>query len=135
MFNFKSNFYVARIQVCRPYGRQKTAEELDDDILEGMYFCLKNMQKLQERPEALKHEVFDTIFEMGELLEMDEDTRYKIIENMTTERDLKNQLDYARKEGKAEAQLEIARKLKMSGVDNDTILNTTGLDKETIETL
>ena len=113
----------------------KTAEELDGDVLEGMYFCLKNMQKLQERPEALKHEVFDTIFEMGELLEMDEDTRYKIIENMTTERDLKNQLDYARKEGKAEAQLEIARKLKMSGVDNDTILNTTGLDKETIETL
>ena len=77
----------------------KTAEELDDDILEGMYFCLKNMSKLQERPDALKHGVFDTIFGIGELLEMDEVTRYKILENMTTERDLKNQFDYARKEG------------------------------------
>ena len=63
---------------------------MDGDILEGMYFCLKNMQKLQERPEALKHEVFDTIFEMGELKEKDEETRYKIIENKTKEREKKN---------------------------------------------
>ncbi len=79
----------------------KTAEELDGDVLEGMYFCLKNMPRLQERPNALKHGVFDTIFEIGELLEMDEVTRDKILENMTTERDLKNQFDYARKEGYA----------------------------------
>ena len=32
--------------------------------------------------------VFDTIFGIGELLEMDEVTRYKILENMTTERAL-----------------------------------------------
>lgn len=32
---------------------------------------------------------------------MDEETRDKILENMTTERDLKNQFDYARKEGHA----------------------------------
>ncbi len=79
----------------------KTAEELDGDVLEGMYFCLKNMSKLQERPDALKHGVFDTIFGIGELLGMDEMTREKILENMTTERDLKNQFDYARKEGYA----------------------------------
>lgn len=80
---------------------KKEAEDLDGNILEGMYFCLRNMSKLQTRPDVLKHEVFDTIFTTCELLEMDEDTRYEILENMTTERDLKNQFDYARKEGLA----------------------------------
>ena len=95
---------------------KKSAEELDGDVLEGMYFCLKNMPQLKERPLALKHGVFDTIFSISELLVMDEDTRDKIIENMTTERDLRNQFEYARKvaiaegmaEGKAEG-LELGR--------------------------
>jgi predicted transposase/invertase (TIGR01784 family) len=81
---------------------KKSAEELTGDVLEGMYFCLKNMSQLQERPIALTHGIFDKIFGISELLVMDEDTRDKIIENMTTERDLKNQLDYARKVAIAE---------------------------------
>lgn len=81
---------------------KKRAEELTGDVLEGMYFCLKNMSQLQERPIALTHGIFDKIFGISELLVMDEDTRDKIIENMTTERDLKNQLDYARKVAIAE---------------------------------
>lgn len=80
---------------------QKTADELDGDVLEGMYFCLKNMSNLRSRPEALKHNIFDKIFEVSEFLEMKEEIRDKILENMTTERDLKNQFDYARKEGLA----------------------------------
>ena len=38
---------------------KKSAEELDGDVLEGMYFCLKNMPQLKERPLALKHGVFE----------------------------------------------------------------------------
>ena len=99
----------------------KSAEELDGDILEGMYFCLKNMPKLQERPNALKHGVFDTIFEMGELLEMDEVTRDKILENMTTERDLKNQFEYVKKEGRAEGRAETVRKMLAAGIPAEKI--------------
>jgi len=36
------------------------------------------MPKPQKRPDALKHGVFNTIFRIGELLEMDEITRDKI---------------------------------------------------------
>ena len=61
-----------------------------------MYFCLKNMAALKERPEALEHNVFKKIFEMSELLNMDEETRSKVIDKMTTERDLRNQMAYAR---------------------------------------
>lgn len=52
---------------------------------------------------------------------MDKETREKILENMTTESDFRNQVDYARKEGRAEglaeAQIEIARKSKALGVE------------------
>ena len=75
---------------------RKSKEELDGNILEGMYFCLKNMAALKERPEALEHNVFKKIFEMSELLNMDEVTRSKVIDKMTTERDLRNQMAYAR---------------------------------------
>ena len=37
--------------------------------------------------------------------------------------------------GHAEAQAEIARKMKALGVDIDTIIQATGLDRETVETL
>lgn len=127
----------------------KTAEELDGNVLEGMYFCLKNMPLLQERPNALKHGVFDIIFEIGELLEMDEETRNKILENMTTERDLKNQLEYARKEGRAvglaeglaegraegraEGQSETIRKMIAGGIPLDAIANALGISVEECE--
>ena len=85
---------------------KKSIEELNGDILEGMYFCFKNMAVLTDRPDVLGHEFFRKIFQVSELLNMDEVTRLKVIEKMTTERDLRNQMEYARKvaisEGHAE---------------------------------
>lgn len=84
---------------------------------------------------------------------------HKILENMTTERDLKNQFDYARKEGYAigieegrvegraegrkegrieghmEARLENARNFKHLGVSIDIICQATGLSSEVVEEL
>ena len=116
---------------------------MDGDILEGLYFCLKNLPKLQERPNALKHGVFDIIFEMGELLEMDEVTRDKILENMTTERDLKNQFEYVKKEGRAEGRAEgdldraikVAKEMLADGISAEKISKYTELSIEQIEVL
>lgn len=80
----------------------KTIDELDGNILEGMYFCFKNMTVLDSRPEVLDHQVFAKIFEASELYNMDEITRDKVLHKMTTERDLRNQMAYARKEAIAE---------------------------------
>ena len=84
----------------------KTIDELDGDILEGMYFCFKNMRALKERPEVLDHNIFDRIFEVTELCNMDKSTFDKVLHKMTTERDLRNQMAYAKKvaieEGRAE---------------------------------
>ena len=122
---------------------RKSVDELDGDVLEGMYFCLKNMPSLQNRPDALTHDVFDKIFSITEFLNMDEYTRDKIRNNMTTERDFKNQLAYARKEGRLEG-IEVGReeerhlsaaKLKALGVDIAIISEATGLSVEEIAVL
>lgn len=77
---------------------QKRLEDLDGNILEGMYFCFKNMAILDERPEVLTHQIFSKIFEVSELYNMDKVTRDKVLHKMTTERDLRNQMAWARKE-------------------------------------
>ena len=116
---------------------KKTAEELSGDILEGMYFCFKNIVSLTERPEILEHDVFRKIFEVSELINMDEVTRSKVIEKMTTERDLRNQMEYARQEaiaeghaeglaaghaeGHAEGFAEAARKMVASGMTHEAV--------------
>ena len=76
----------------------KNIDELDGNILEGMYFCFKNMAWLENRPAALKHEVFTKIFAVTELYNMDKQTRDKVLDKMTTERDLRNQIAWARQE-------------------------------------
>ena len=126
---------------------KKSIEELDGDILEGMYFCLKNMAKLDGCPEVLTHEVFKKMFDISELLNMDEDTRSKVLIKMTTERDLRNQMAYARKEaiaeglaegrevglaegraeGRKEKSIEIARKLLAAGYPKEEVMELTGV--------
>ena len=126
---------------------KKSIEELDGDILEGMYFCLKNMTKLDGCPEVLTHEVFKKMFDISELLNMDEDTRSKVLIKMTTERDLRNQMAYARKEaiaeglaegrevglaegraeGRKEKSIEIARKLLAAGYPKEEVMELTGV--------
>lgn len=133
----------------------KAIDELDGNVLEGVYFCFKNMATLEDRPKVLNHQIFTKIFEVSELYNMDEYTRDKVLRNMTTERDLRNQMAYARKEaieeglaegraigiaegraeGRAEANLENALKLRDLGVDMETISKATGLSVQEIEQL
>ncbi len=141
----------------------KSLEELNGDVLDGIYYCLKHMPSMDSRPEVLGHEIFRKIFEVSELLGMDEVMRSKILEKMTTERDLRNQMAYARKvaieeglaeglergltegrakgraEGRAEGSqdkaFEIAGKMKALGVDVSIILQASGLTEEQVASL
>ena len=114
---------------------QASSQTLFPYVLDGMYFCMKNMSTLQDRPEVLTHDVFDKIFSITEILNMDEDTRSKIGKNMTTERDFRNQLAYARKEGREEERRVSAAKFKALGVDIAIISQATGLSEEEIAKL
>ena len=114
---------------------KKTVDELDGNILEGMYFCFKNMTKLEERPSILEHKVFNKIFEVSELLNMDKTTRDKVLDKMTTERDLRNQMAYAKKiateEGLAEGRAAgLAEGRKSMALEMVAKLIATGMSKE-----
>ena len=123
----------------------KKIDDLDGNILEGMYFCLKNMVNLRKRPEVLGHKVFKKIFEVSELLEMDEETRKKVIDSMTTERDLRNQMAYARKtaieegraegreKGRAEGRADAASKMLAAGIPAQVIADALGITVEECE--
>ena len=130
---------------------KKSINELDGNVLEGVYFCFKNMAALEERPKVLSHQIFTKIFEVSELYNMDEYTRDKVLHKMTTERDLRNQMAYACKvaveeglaegraeglaEGRAEANLEAALKFRNLGVAVEIISEATGLSVEEIKQL
>ena len=130
---------------------RKSIDELDGNVLEGMYFCFKNMAVLEECPKVLTHQIFRKIFEVSELYNMDQDTRDKVIHKMTTERDLRNQMAYARQEaieegraeghaeghaeGRAEVRAEVAREMLADGMPVDKIAKYTALSIEEIAAL
>lgn len=66
---------------------------------------------------------------------MDEITRDKILENMTTERDLKNQFDYVREEGSLARAMKVAKEMLADGMPVDKISKYTELTAEQIEAL
>lgn len=61
---------------------------------------------------------------------MDEETRLKILDSMTTERDLKNQFAYARKEGRAVGIEEGRAEGRAEGLALEVVSRITGLSQE-----
>ncbi|MCM1176735.1 MAG: Rpn family recombination-promoting nuclease/putative transposase [Clostridium sp.] len=78
---------------------RKTLEELDGSILDGFYYCIKNMQKLSERPAELQHDIFRRLFETCRISKMDKTEQYKYKKAMMTERDIWCYKEMARKHG------------------------------------
>ena len=134
---------------------RKSIDELDGNVLEGMYFCLKNMAALEECPRVLTHQVFKKIFEVSELCKMDQEKRDKVISKMTTERDLRNQMAYAieqglqrgreqglqqgreqgLQQGREEERIDIAKGMLADGMPVESIAKYTGLTAEEIKAL
>lgn len=130
---------------------KKTLSELDGDVLEGFYFCLKNMHRMDECPRVFEHGIFKRMFDISELIGMDEVTRSKVLIKMTTERDLRNQMAYARKEavaeglaegrekglaeGRAEGVKEVAARMLAMGMTIEQVAQATLLDVYEIEAL
>ena len=112
---------------------KKTEDELDNDT-EKWYFCFLNMHKLIERPSVMTG-TFERLFQVAEVEALPQKEKENYIKDMTTERDIINQREYARKEGRAESQREIARKLVALGLDTATIAKVTGLNEEEVAKL
>ena len=115
------------------------------NLEDGLYFCLKHMGRLSERPDRLDAAIFRKLFEVAEFVALPAEQRKKYIAKMTTERDIINQIAYAREKGEeagmakgkaegiTEAKFQIAKDLKANGVSVEIIAKCTGLPIETVE--
>ena len=126
----------------------KQLQELDKhNILEGFYYCLKHMSKLQERPLELQQEIMARLFEAARVAALQPEEFEKYIGTMVTERDIKNYISYAHEKGKEEGKAEgeaigevkgihkTARNLKAKGISVELIMECTGLSAEEVENL
>ena len=112
-------------------------------ILDNFCYALHNMENLPEKPEGLNEEIFKILFESAEIATFSPAERIKYTEDMTTERDLRNQLAYAKDKGKeeglalgeAKGKAEVARAMQNDGLPIETIAKYSGLSVEEIKKL
>ena len=75
-------------------------------ILDNFCYALHNMPSLPDRPAELESEIFRRLFESAEIATFAPKEKVKYQNDMTSERDIRNQIAYARQEGRAEGREE-----------------------------
>ncbi len=129
---------------------RKSERELRGMLDKWMY-VLKNLSRLIDRPAALQERIFGKIFEAAEISAFTKEERNQYENNMMTENDRKNALDYARQEGRQEGIAEghqtglaegekkgrqaAAAGMKKLGMPVEAIMQVTGLSEAAIAAL
>ena len=98
-------------------------------------YVLKNLSRLEERPQALRERVFERLFEAAKIAAYTKEERNQYENDMMTENDYRNTIDYARDEGMAEGKAEVARKMLAAGMPAEQITEFTGLTAEQLAAL
>ena len=105
----------------------------DATVLENFCYALHNMENLPDRPAGLETELFRLLFETAEIATFTPQELTKYDFDMTTERDIKNQIAYAeekglekglekgREEGREEERARIVEELRKQGVPEEVI--------------
>ena len=76
-------------------------EEELESVMDKWMFVLKNMARLLDRPEALQERIFRKLFETAQIAAMSHEEQVLYRDNMMTENDYRNCIDFAREEGHA----------------------------------
>ncbi len=114
---------------------QKTEDELET-LYDKWLYVLKNLYKLEQRPKALRDKVFDRLFKEAEIATFTPEELRAYEDSLKAYRDIKNSIDTAKREGRAEGlaegRREIARKMKAKGFPVSEISEMTGLHEEEV---
>lgn len=105
------------------------ALEPDATVLEKFCYALHNMENLQGMPEGFEGELFQLLFESAEIATFTPKEKINYEFDMTTERDIKNQIAFAeekgiekgREEGIQEERQRILEALRSQGVPEDIL--------------
>ena len=112
-------------------------------VMDNFCWAIHEMEHLTERPAELKQEIFKLLFDSAEIATFTPEERAKYQLDMTTERDIINQIAYARDMGREEGlaegaktkAMETAKALLDLGVAKDIVVKSTGLSIEEVEGL
>ena len=121
------HYVFLEVTKCRDYKNASLVEKIG--------YALANMGSFDRRPDGFAGEFFDLLFNSADISNFAKEDKIKYENNMTTERDIRNQIAYARHEGREEEKLAVAKKCKAEGLPVGTIIKLTGLSVEQIEAL
>ena len=74
----------------------------DSTNLEKLCYALHNMTAMKSRPPQMQAEIFELLINSAEISKFTPEEKIKYEYDMTTERDIRNQIAYGREEGRAE---------------------------------
>lgn len=80
-------------------------------VLDNFCDALRNISKLQKRPEGFNSEIFDLLFKSAELATFANNEKAKYFEDMHTKEDIEGMIAYARGEGREQEREDVARKM------------------------
>ena len=103
--------------------------------IDNLCFVLKNLSTFTERPKGLEGEIYDLLFSSTEISKFAPKERKEYYRDMTTKKDIANQIAFAEKKGDKNASLRIAKSLLDQGVDVDIIVKSTGLSQKDVMAL
>ena len=123
----KVNYIFLELPKCK--GDDNSSE------LEKFGFAMYHLSEFEDVPKGFEGEIFDVLFNSTEITNLAPEDRVKLLNDMNSERDTRNQIAYARKIGWEEGREEVARNMISMGLPNDVILKATGLSLEDIKRL
>ncbi len=105
---------------------RKSVDELVNDFDKWCYL-LRYLPELTDRPERLQEKVFSKVFEIAEIAKYSPAEAAAYEESLKIYRDLKNVIDTAYDEGKAEGKLEVAQRLVEIGMGAEQAAEIAGV--------
>lgn len=111
----------------------KCRSDADAPLIERVGFALNHLPTLNSKPDGFDEEIFDLLFSSADLHKFAPEDKLKYENDMTTERDIRNQIDFAldkgieqglergREEGRVEERNRIVDALRAQGISEETI--------------
>ena len=112
----------------------KPLDELESNYDKWLYI-LKNISQLENVPSKLQKVLFEKVFSIAEVSNYSPTELQEYEESLKYYRDYHNTIDLKYKEGKTEAFVTAAKKMKKDGLSVETISKYTGLTNEEINHL
>ena len=108
-------------------------------VLVNFCYALHQMEHLTERPAELKQEIFQLLFDSAEIANFTPKEKAQYELDMTTERDIRNQIRFAEKKGRdlgaREKAIETARSFLKMGIPAETVSAGVGLTMEEVQAI